>query len=67
MATEIIGLSTEERQVIASAAVSYTHLVDIQAFAGAVVILGLRETALFFKIMLSERRQERVHDFGKCF
>ena len=27
----------------------------------------LRETALFFKIMLSERRQERVHDFGKCF
>ena len=41
--------------------------VDIQAFAGAVVILGLRETALFFKIMLSERRQERVHDFGKCF
>lgn len=30
---------------------------DIQAFAGAVVILSLWETALFFKIMLFERRR----------
>ena len=44
-------------------AVSYTHLLDGSASAGGELILGRRESALFFKSPLSERQQAASSDF----